>query len=185
MKYKALIFILLLLLTACKSSKKTVERSREKPSTVNVKNNIRENPKAKRENPSEEIDLAAQMANTIVETAFTYLGTKYRYGGTTPAGMDCSGLVHTAFKTHAISLPRSSYDIATRGEEISLDTVKKGDLLFFVTNGKSQRINHVGLVVEAGKEVKFIHATTSRGVLISSLSEGYWKYAFVKATRVL
>lgn len=185
MKYKTLIFTLLLLLTACKSSKKAVEGSKEKPVTVSVKNNTRENPKAKRESPSEEIDTAAEMANTIVETAFTYLGTKYRYGGTTPAGMDCSGLVHTAFKTHDIALPRSSYEIAAKGIEIGLDAVKKGDLLFFTTNGKKQRINHVGLVVEVGKEIKFIHATTSRGVLISSLNEGYWKYAFVKATRVL
>jgi cell wall-associated NlpC family hydrolase len=64
--------------------------------------------------------------------------------------------------------------------------VTRGDLLFFKIGKKGKNINHVGLVVEVdGEEIKFIHSTSSRGVIVSSLREGYWNYSFVKATRIL
>jgi cell wall-associated NlpC family hydrolase len=76
--------------------------------------------------------------------------------------------------------------MANEGKRIDLTEVTKGDLLFFTTTKRRKRINHVGLVVAIeGEEIKFIHATTSRGVIVSSLQEGYWNYAFVKATRIL
>jgi cell wall-associated NlpC family hydrolase len=100
--------------------------------------------------------------------------------------MDCSGLMLAAFANHDISLPRASYSMAEEGENVRVKDVSKGDLLFFKTGRKSRKINHVGLVVDVtGDEIKFIHSTTSRGVIVSSLKEGYWNYAFVKATRVL
>jgi cell wall-associated NlpC family hydrolase len=76
--------------------------------------------------------------------------------------------------------------MADLGRRISIDEVEKGDLLFFKTKSKGKRINHVGLVVSVNQEeIKFIHATTSRGVIVSSLREGFWNYSFVKATRIL
>ncbi|MGS2764019.1 C40 family peptidase [Sinomicrobium sp. M5D2P9] len=124
-------------------------------------------------------------ANKIIETAISYNGTRYRYGGTTRKGMDCSGLVYTSFQEHDIALQRASYMMATQGEKVKLKEVRKGDLLFFKT-GRKNRINHVGLVVDIkGQEIRFIHSTTSRGVLISSLKEGYWNHAFSEARRVL
>ena len=77
------------------------------------------------------------------------------------------------------------------GEVIALpikegQQVKKGDLLFFITGRKSKNINHVGLIVSVeANEINFIHSTNARGVIISSLSEKYWKNAFLKATKVL
>lgn len=122
--------------------------------------------------------------DAIIETALSYTGTRYRMGGTTRQGMDCSGLIYTTFLNHDITLQRSSYLMAREGDDIKLDQVSVGDLLFFVTN-RGKRINHVGLVVQSGKEIKFIHSSTSRGVIISSLKEGYWSNAFVKAKRIL
>ena len=107
-------------------------------------------------------------------------------GGTTKRGMDCSGLLYVAFGENNVKLPRVSYHMAEEGRRINLREVTKGDLLFFRTSKGAKRINHVGMVVAIeNNEIKFIHASSSRGVIVSSLREGYWNSAFVRATRVL
>lgn len=123
--------------------------------------------------------------DAIIQTAMDYSGTRYRYGGTSRKGMDCSGLLYVAFNAHDFALPRVSHEMADQGRRIRVSKLQKGDLLFFKTSRRGKRINHVGLVVEVKEgDVRFIHATTSRGVIVSSLREGFWNYAFVKATRV-
>ncbi len=121
----------------------------------------------------------------IIINAIEYEGTRYKYGGTTKRGMDCSGLIYTAFLKENIWLPRISKMMATKGKNISFRNIKRGDLLFFKTSRKNS-INHVGLVtsVKNGK-IRFVHSTTSRGVIVSSLSEKYWKRAYSKAKRIL
>ena len=127
-----------------------------------------------------------EKADLIINTAMAYSGVRYRYGGTTKKGMDCSGLLYVSFGENDIPLPRISYQMADEGKKIKLNKVTKGDLLFFKTSKKGKKINHVGLVVAVdGRDIRFIHATSSRGVIVSSLQEGFWNYAFVKATRVL
>lgn len=121
----------------------------------------------------------------IIDYAKTFEGTRYKFGGTTAKGMDCSGLVYTAFQKENINLPRISKDMAKKGIPISLKEIEVGDLVFFKTNHKNT-INHVGLVVETKKgEVKFIHSTTRAGVIISSLDEKYWKNSFVEVRRII
>lgn len=123
--------------------------------------------------------------DAVVETALTFTGVRYKYGGTTRKGMDCSGLLYTSFLENDIALPRTSQMLSEEGEKIKVNKVQKGDLLFFKTRRGRNKINHVGLVVDVqDEEVKFIHSTTSRGVIVSSLREGYWNHAFVKATRL-
>jgi len=124
-------------------------------------------------------------SDKIIQHAVAYKGTRYKFGGTTKRGMDCSGLIYVAFKKERIQLPRVSRAMATKGKKVSLRNVKRGDLLFFKTSRKN-RINHVGLVTSVKKGIiRFIHSTTSRGVIVSSLSEKYWKRAYTKAKRVL
>jgi len=122
---------------------------------------------------------------SIISYAKTFSGTRYKYGGTTKKGMDCSGLVYTSFKKENIILPRTSRSMATQGKPVSLKKVTIGDLLFFKTTKKKNVISHVGLVVEVKGSIKFIHASTSRGVIVSSLDENYWNKAFALARRVL
>lgn len=125
-------------------------------------------------------------ADKIVANAITFKGTKYKFGGTTKRGMDCSGVVFVAYKKENIQLPRVSRNMAKQGKKISLKKAKKGDLLFFRTSKRSRRINHVGLITSVKNgQIKFIHSTSSKGVIISSLSQKYWKNAFVKATKIL
>ena len=122
----------------------------------------------------------------IVASALQYKGVTYKYGGTTKKGMDCSGLVYTAFGKENIQLPRISRNMAKKGKRILLRNVKKGDLVFFKISRRSNEINHVGLVTAIkNNTIYFIHSTSSKGVIVSSLSEKYWKKNFVKATSIL
>ncbi len=126
------------------------------------------------------------LAIQIINNAMEFNGVRYRGGGTTKDGMDCSGLIFTTFKIFDIALPRSSYEQAKVGQVINLKDVKKGDLLFFNNNRRKNTINHVGLVIEnENGEIKFIHSTLSLGVVVSSISEPYYERTFVQANRVL
>ena len=122
----------------------------------------------------------------IVNRAKSFEGVRYKYGGMDKRGMDCSGLVYTCFQEENITMPRISRDMAKQGKRIALNQISAGDLVFFQTNKNRKVINHVGLVVDRKDgEVFFIHSTTSRGVIISSLNENYWKRAFVEVRRVI
>jgi cell wall-associated NlpC family hydrolase len=126
------------------------------------------------------------VTDKVVYNALQFEGTRYRSGGVTAKGFDCSGLVYTCFNQENIQLPRQSLYMANEGVQITIDQAKKGDLLFFITGRKSKKINHVGLVVSIDdNEINFIHSTNARGVIISNLTEKYWKRTFVKATKVL
>ena len=127
-----------------------------------------------------------EKADSIVTKAMSFSGTRYKFGGTTNRGMDCSGLIYVSLKENDIPFPRVSHQMADQGKRIKLKNVEKGDLLFFKTAKKGKRINHVGLVVDVdGEDIRFIHSTSSRGVIVSSLREGFWNHSFVKATRIL
>ncbi|MDR6966386.1 cell wall-associated NlpC family hydrolase [Flavobacterium arsenatis] len=125
--------------------------------------------------------LAMQMINNAME----FLGVRYRGGGTTTAGMDCSGMVTAVFDIFDLKLPRSSHEMATVGEKIDEKEAKKGDLIFFKTSRRG--ISHVGIITEVtdDNEIKFIHSSTSQGVVVSSMNEAYYKKTFVQINRVL
>lgn len=123
--------------------------------------------------------------NNVVETAIDYHGTKYKYGGANKYGMDCSGLVYTSFLKNDIKLPRTSFEQSKQGKLIPFHQLTKGDLLFF-KNPTSKNIDHVGIIVSRDDDnLKFIHSSSSKGVIISSMNELYWKKAFVKGKRMI
>jgi len=163
------IILFIFLASSCKS-KKAYSSKKKQTQTVKV------NTTAK---PSEE-------AETIVKFAKKFQGTRYKYGGTTKRGMDCSGLIYTSFKEHNVSLPRTTSGLKSTGDWVDLKEVNVGDLIFFATKKNSRKVNHVGIVtnVRTGN-VEFLHASSSKGVMISSLAERYWYFAFVQARRVL
>ncbi len=121
----------------------------------------------------------------LIEEASENIGTRYRTGGTSKSGFDCSGLMLTTYGAFDIKLPRTSREQSSIGTKISTEEAQKGDLIFFKTNGRSQ-INHVGMVVEVNEgEIKFIHSSVSNGVIISSTKERYYQKNFSQINRVL
>nr|WP_315163256.1 LysM peptidoglycan-binding domain-containing protein [uncultured Flavobacterium sp.] len=126
-----------------------------------------------------------ELVDQLIQTASDNIGTRYRTGGTSKDGFDCSGLMCSTFGAFDIKLPRSSFEQANIGTRINTEEAQKGDLIFFKTNGRRQ-INHVGMVVEVcDGEIKFIHSSVSSGVIISSTKEKYYEKNFTQINRVL
>ncbi len=120
-------------------------------------------------------------AASILNTALSYKGVKYRFGGATPAGFDCSGFVMYVFNKHGIKLPRTADIQFTVGKPVKAKKeLKPGDLVFFETYEKGA--SHVGIY--HGND-KFVHASSSRGVTLSGLSEEYYAKRYLGARRVL
>ncbi len=124
-------------------------------------------------------------AESVIFTASNNIGTKYRSGGTDSDGFDCSGLMFSSFKAIDVTLPRTSSEQSTVGVKVDKTSAQKGDLIFFATNGSSH-INHVGLITEVSEsDIKFVHSSTSSGVIISSITEEYYDKRFVQINRVI
>lgn len=126
---------------------------------------------------------AAEKRERFIDAAKSYLGTPYRYGGISKAGIDCSGLVYkAALDSGTAQLPRTAATIYRKTDQISDSQRERGDLVFFSANG---RISHVGIYLG---ENQFIHSASDgpkTGVIISRLSENYWKNHYYSAGRFL
>ncbi len=119
------------------------------------------------------------VAATLMDTARQYLGVRYRYGGVTPKGFDCSGLTRHLFAKFGSRLPRNSSSQAKVGVAVDRDDLRPGDLVFFATRGRG-RINHVGVYIGDGE---MVHASRSKGVTVDSLDEPYYARRYVTARR--
>lgn len=106
-------------------------------------------------------------------------GTPYKYGGLSQSGVDCSGFTYQCYKSvFNCDLPRSTKYQIKEGKRVYLGELRAGDLIFFKTGWKDR---HVGVYIEEGK---FMHASSSRGVTISSLKNNYWKKCYWQAKRL-
>ena len=119
-------------------------------------------------------------AEKIIASAKKHMGAPYVWGGMTPSGFDCSGLVQYVFAQNGISLPRTTALQYKVGTSVSKSNLKPGDLVFFNTSGSG--VSHVGIYIG---DNQFIHSSSSKGVVITSLSNSFWSARYLGARRVL
>lgn len=116
----------------------------------------------------------------VIAEAYSYLGTPYRYGGTSRSGIDCSGFTMKVFGAFGISLPHGATSQYRMCRSVTTAERAPGDLVFFATGGSG--IGHVGIYLGGGQ---FIHSSTSSGVIISSLYESYYARTYLYAARLI
>ncbi len=123
---------------------------------------------------------AGEAAYHAAENAVRMVGAPYRYGGSSPSGFDCSGLVHYSYSRAGVRLPRSTDGLRRSTRPIAQRSLQRGDLVFFNQEGK--RSSHVGIYLGNGE---FVHAPSSgKSVHISTLGDRYWQNHFAGARRV-
>lgn len=142
-----------------------------------VKTKSRVQPKSTKKIRGEDVDINSSSMKKIIDNL---IGIPYKWGGTTRRGMDCSGFVQFVYKkAERIVLPHNAKKQAGYGRKISKNSLEFGDLIFFKNKGRS--IDHVGISL-GGK--RFVHASVSRGVTISKLSEKYYKKRYYISKRL-
>ena len=129
---------------------------------------------------------AAGIRGTVIEEAKKYLGLRYRWGGTTPKGFDCSGFTSYVLAQKGVGIARSSRLQAKQGKAIDLKNAQTGDLIFFSRRGKGGRVNHVALVVDNKEDGVYIIHSTRRGIVVDNLSTSkYWQPKVLYAKDVI
>jgi cell wall-associated NlpC family hydrolase len=125
-------------------------------------------------------DGSAANVRRIMQTAVRYVGVPYYFGGTGPDSFDCSGFVRYVFARSGTSLPRTADAQYEAGQPVNRGRLQPGDLVFFTTYASG--VSHSGIYLGDGK---FISATSSRGVAVDRLDDGYWGARYLGARRVL
>ena len=128
--------------------------------------------------------LLNNLLNKIIKESNTYLGTPYLWGGTTRNGIDCSAFVKNVYLSVGIKLPRVSQNQAKVGKTITLDKIRKGDLIFFETDkNRPNTVSHVGIYLGSGN---LIHASSkNKQVVIVPLNQGYFLSKIVIIKRIV
>lgn len=169
----ALMLLILSILSGCKSSKKI--NKKDKIDEVQIETPLKNK---KKKDKKENI-----LGEAIAKEALTWVGTPYKYAGQTKGkGTDCSGLVMVVYQEIAdIKLPRNSAQQSDFCDEIKEKEIRAGDLVFFATGSDPKKVSHVGVMID---NVRFVHASGSKGVIISDMETPYYIRCFIKYGRV-
>ena len=159
--------------TSVKQQKKPTTQG--KPVTVQVKHKVT-NHTAK---PLRTVPVSGNVKE-ILTYANTFTGVPYKFGGTTPAGFDCSGYIRHVFQKVGLQLPRQADEQYTVGKKVEKQNLQPGDLVFFETYEPG--VSHSGIYIGDGQ---FISATSSSGVAVADIDDSYWGPRYVGAKRVL
>lgn len=169
--------------TKVKKTSKTTQASTKKTTKATTKANKASTKKTTASSSQSKIKGNGQLE----KECNSWIGTPHRYGGTSRSGVDCSGFTQAIYRSvYGIELIHNSHDQLTKNckKRLTKSQLQKGDLVFFVTNGKSPKvanINHVGIYLGDGK---FVHASTSKGVIVNRLTDSYYVKNWVSGGRV-
>lgn len=167
------------LLTGCKSSRDVVEKrsydnDRYLDSSESSEFVVSSEDYAKK--------VSEPMGQALISEAQRWLGTKYRYGGESKKGVDCSGLVMKIYgSVCGVKLPRTTREQVRYCTKVARNKIKPGDLVFFASSKSEDKVSHVGLYIGDGR---MIHASSSRGVVISDFDTGYWAKRYFTGAKV-
>lgn len=178
LKYLAYIFILMFLFTGCSFNNQVQTISLI--TVDNIQINSASLQKTLQENKTSSLQIKPAIDKKLYAFYKEWKGVKYKLGGNSKSGIDCSAFIQKAFKEKLdLNLPRTTKLQSKVGKTINKSQLNSGDLVFFKT-GRTSR--HVGIYMNEGN---FMHASTKRGVTISKLDNVYFKRHYWKATRVI
>lgn len=178
MKRIPLYLLLALLVCSCSGAKKSVRGRGDNESGRTIE--YRDEERGKR--PTRPADTGTGVAADIEREARRWLGTRYRYGGKDLSGTDCSGMVMMVYlKAAGVKLPRDSRSQQQFCKPIKRKELCCGDLVFFASKSGGSRVSHVGIYLRDGD---FIHASSSRGVIVSNLEQSYYARHYHSSGRV-
>lgn len=171
--YGALMIAIVVSATSCRSHKKS--HSKDSVETGEILSVRKE--KKNKKNREEEIGIL------IAEESKNWIGTPYKYGHSEKGvATDCSGMVLILYQEIAnIKVPRNSAQQAEFCEELKENNIRPGDLVFFATGKDPKKVSHVGVMLDKNK---FIHASASKGVIMSEMTTPYYRRKFIKFGRV-
>lgn len=117
-----------------------------------------------------------QDIKNVVNTAYSYKGTPYKYGGSSRSGIDCSALMQNSYAKAGYKIPRTAKAQSKYGKKVGWSGIKAGDIVFFKFKSKREKWYHSGMITSVTKKgTYFIHASTSKGVVVSNLNSNYYK----------
>lgn len=126
------------------------------------------------------VDSAPTLASRAADHALTMVGKPYRYGGNTPKGFDCSGLVQYSYGRVGVKLPHGTRSLQQMSRPVSRNKLQRGDLVFFTQEGRKS--SHVALYLGSGR---FVHSpSTGKNVYVAGFNELYWQRHFTEARRL-
>jgi hypothetical protein len=115
------------------------------------------------------------LMDSIILKALDQKGVRYRHGGITPHGFDCSGFIYFLYKNFSDTVPHSSYDMIKYGTSISKEDLQTGDLILFATGRKRNVVSHVGLYLGLNSMIHAASDGPRTGIIVTDLNESYWK----------
>lgn len=128
------------------------------------------------------VDINLEDNHKLYMESADWIGVPYRGGGDSKRGTDCSGLTYQVYrKVYRTQLPRNTEDLKKKSNKVSKRNLREGDLVFFTSRNSGKKVAHVGIYL---KNRKFIHASTSKGVIVSNLNEDYYTKHWISGGRI-
>ncbi|MDD3036808.1 NlpC/P60 family protein [Bacteroides sp.] len=128
------------------------------------------------------VDINLEDNHKLYIESAEWIGVPYRGGGDSKRGTDCSGLTYQLYrKVYRTQLPRNTEDLKKESNKVSKRNLREGDLVFFTSRNSGKKVAHVGIYLKNGK---FIHASTSKGVIVSNLNEDYYTRHWMSGGRI-